>query len=70
MNPASPLIATGLRKSYGVNEVVCGVDLALQPGECFGLLGPNGAGKTTCYMIGWEHPKSWEPNHNPQQHGG
>ena len=51
MNPPPPLIATGLRKSYGVNEVVCGVDLALQPGECFGLLGPNGAGKTTTLRL-------------------
>ncbi len=51
MNPASPLVATGLRKSYGGKEVVCGVDLTLQPGECFGLLGPNGAGKTTTLRL-------------------
>jgi len=51
VNATSPLIAAGLRKSYGTNEVVCGVDLALQPGECFGLLGPNGAGKTTTLRL-------------------
>jgi lipooligosaccharide transport system ATP-binding protein len=39
--------AAGLRKRYGEAEVVCGVDFAVRPRECFGLLGPNGAGKTT-----------------------
>lgn len=39
--------ARGLRKCYGELTVVDGIDLAVQPGECFGLLGPNGAGKTT-----------------------
>ena len=43
--------ARGLRKSYGALEVVCGVDLAVAPGECFGLLGPNGAGKTTTLRL-------------------
>lgn len=51
MNSATPLTAAGLRKSYGANEVVCGVDFRLQPGECFGLLGPNGAGKTTTLRL-------------------
>ena len=51
MNPVSPLVVSGLRKSYGSKEVVCGVDLTLQPGECFGLLGPNGAGKTTTLRL-------------------
>ncbi len=36
-----------LAKKYGDNEVVRGLDLDIQRGECFGLLGPNGAGKTT-----------------------
>ena len=40
-----------LRKSYGDNEVVAGIDLELKPGECFGLLGPNGAGKTTTLRL-------------------
>ena len=39
--------ARGLRKCYGELTVVDGIDLVVQPGECFGLLGPNGAGKTT-----------------------
>ena len=45
------LAAQGLRKSFGALEVVCGVDLAVAPGECFGLLGPNGAGKTTTLRL-------------------
>jgi lipooligosaccharide transport system ATP-binding protein len=40
-----------LRKSYGANTVVDGIDLDLAPGECFGLLGPNGAGKTTTLRL-------------------
>jgi len=49
--PIPHLRATGLRKRYGELEVVAGVDLELQPGECFGLLGPNGAGKTTTLRL-------------------
>jgi len=45
------LSARGLRKSYGELEVVCGVDLKVDSGECFGLLGPNGAGKTTTLKL-------------------
>ncbi|MGH8674090.1 MAG: ATP-binding cassette domain-containing protein [Burkholderiales bacterium] len=48
---ALALQARGLRKSYGTQEVVSGLDLAVAPGECFGLLGPNGAGKTTTLKL-------------------
>ena len=41
----------GLRKSYGALEVVAGLDLVVEPGECFGLIGPNGAGKTTTLRL-------------------
>ena len=41
-----------LRKTYdGKVEAVRGLNLKIQPGECFGLLGPNGAGKTTTIEI-------------------
>ena len=39
--------AIGMRKSFGEQEAVRGVDLAVRFGELFALLGPNGAGKTT-----------------------
>ncbi len=45
------LSARGLRKSYGGEEVIAGIDLTIEPGECFGLLGPNGAGKTTTLRL-------------------
>ena len=41
----------GLRKSYGSNVAVAGVDLDIRRGEIFALLGPNGAGKTTTVEI-------------------
>ena len=41
----------GLRKSYGGNAAVSGVDLEVHRGEVFALLGPNGAGKTTTVEI-------------------
>jgi ABC-2 type transport system ATP-binding protein len=43
--------ATGLRRSYGDNEVLKGVDLAVPRGTVFSLLGANGAGKTTTVKI-------------------
>src|SRR5581483_4269545 len=40
-----------LRKSYGELEVVRGIGLSLERGECYGMLGPNGAGKTTTLRL-------------------
>ena len=36
-----------LRKSFGAKDVLCGIDLAMEPGTVLGLLGANGSGKTT-----------------------
>jgi ABC-2 type transport system ATP-binding protein len=43
--------ATGLRKSYGSQVVLDGIDLEVPQGSVFALLGPNGAGKTTTVHI-------------------
>jgi ABC-2 type transport system ATP-binding protein len=48
------IVCRELRKTYPAKppvEAVCGLDLTVQGGECFGLLGPNGAGKTTTIEI-------------------
>ncbi len=37
----------GLKKSYGSNIVLGGLDLEIEKGETFALLGVNGTGKTT-----------------------
>jgi ABC-2 type transport system ATP-binding protein len=44
----SPVIELkGVRKSFGKNEVLKGLDLSVPPGQTFAFLGRNGAGKTT-----------------------
>jgi len=47
----SAISVRDLRKSYGGNEAVRGIDFEIRAGEVFGLLGPNGAGKTTTIEI-------------------
>jgi ABC-2 type transport system ATP-binding protein len=47
----SAIVATGLRKSYGEQVVLDGIDLDIAEGTIFALLGPNGAGKTTAVQI-------------------
>lgn len=41
----------GLRKSFGSQIVLDGIDLTVQAGTIYALLGPNGAGKTTLIHI-------------------
>lgn len=45
------LTVKGLRKSYGTQTALAGIDFEVRPGEVFALIGPNGAGKTTTLRI-------------------
>nr|WP_283094482.1 ATP-binding cassette domain-containing protein [Paenibacillus sp. ATY16] len=42
---------SGLRKSFGKQSVLSGLELSVPAGSVFALLGPNGAGKTTLIHI-------------------
>ena len=45
---ADPIVAVrALRKRFGANEVLKGIDLTVQPGEVLCLIGPSGSGKST-----------------------
>jgi ABC-2 type transport system ATP-binding protein len=49
---AQPAITVaGLRKSFGDQVVLDGIELEVAEGSIFALLGPNGAGKTTTVQI-------------------
>lgn len=49
--PAPAIRVQGLKKSYGKNQVLRGVDFHVERGSVFALLGSNGAGKTTAVRI-------------------
>jgi phospholipid/cholesterol/gamma-HCH transport system ATP-binding protein len=48
----------GLRKSFGEQEVLRGIDLDVRPGEIFVIMGPSGSGKSVLlkHLIGLEAP--------------
>jgi energy-dependent translational throttle protein EttA len=50
--------AEDLRKGYGNNVLIDGLNFKLPPGGIVGVIGPNGAGKTTLFRMitGQEHP--------------
>ena len=53
---------SGLRKSFGDQEVLKGIDFAVQPGEIFVIMGPSGSGKSVLlkHLIGLEPPDAGE----------
>jgi ABC-2 type transport system ATP-binding protein len=52
MNKDNTVIkVSNLKKSYGSNQVLTGIDFEVERGTMLALLGPNGAGKTTTVRI-------------------
>ena len=56
------LVVNGLRKSFGKQEVLKGVDFEVKPGEIFVIMGPSGSGKSVLlkHLIGLEEPDAGE----------
>jgi len=56
------LVVRGLRKTFGGQEVLKGVDFEVKPGEIFVIMGPSGSGKSVLlkHLIGLEEPDAGE----------
>ena len=52
----------GLRRSFGQQEVLKGLDFEVRPGEIFVIIGPSGSGKSVLlkHIIGLEAPDAGE----------
>ena len=46
-SPQPMVLAEGVHKSFGRNEVLKGIDLVVQPGQVMVVIGPSGSGKST-----------------------
>lgn len=57
-----PVSVRGLRKSFGGEPVLKGLDLEVRAGEIFALMGPSGSGKSVFlrHLIGLEKPDDGE----------
>lgn len=49
--PEAVIAVSGLRKRFGRNQVLDGLDLTVEKGSVAGFLGPNGAGKSTTIRV-------------------
>ena len=56
------LVVRGLRKNFGEQAVLNGVDFTVQPGEIFVIMGPSGSGKSVLlkHLIGLEDADAGE----------
>jgi phospholipid/cholesterol/gamma-HCH transport system ATP-binding protein len=56
------LVVRGLRKNFGRQEVLKGVDFSVKPGEIFVIMGPSGSGKSVLlkHLIGLEEADEGE----------
>ena len=61
-NAGVSLQVRGIRKNFGSQEVLKGVDLDVRPGEIFVIMGPSGSGKSVLlkHLIGLEIPDAGE----------
>jgi phospholipid/cholesterol/gamma-HCH transport system ATP-binding protein len=57
-----PVEVRGLRKSFGSQPVLKGIDLLVNPGEIFVIMGPSGSGKSVLLkqLIGLDEPDEGE----------
>jgi len=51
MNNPPIVEINNLKKSFGSNQVLHGINLKIEPGQIIGYIGPNGAGKSTTIKI-------------------
>src|SRR5467141_1244179 len=56
------VLVRGLRKNFGHQEVLKGIDFEVGPGEVFVIMGPSGSGKSVLlkHIIGLEMPDAGE----------
>ena len=61
-DPSVNVTIKGLRRSFGSEEVLKGIDLEIQRGEIFVIMGPSGSGKSVLlkHIIGLEIPDAGE----------
>ena len=61
-DPSVNVTIRGLRRSFGSEEVLKGIDLEIQRGEIFVIMGPSGSGKSVLlkHIIGLEIPDAGE----------